>query len=363
MRITAAVANVAREPFAIEALELEEPRDDEVFVKVMAAGMSRVDLLVRDQDIPVQLPAVLGCEGVGQVERVGAKVMSVAPLDRVVFARSVASPDLFGRHISRFRSVEFAALHRSGQPIAGSSFGHCCFATHVLTEERNLIKVPDDDIPFSILATLGGDVQAGANAVIETLRPRPGSSIAIFGAGAVGLAAVLAARLAGCHPIIAVDIKASRLDLAEQFGATRTIALDGLDPVAAIRDFTAGGVEFSIEATGHAGLVRQAFECLAPGGMSVFAGTGAFDTEFRLSLRNLLLRRSLIGNPFGASDPVRFLPRLVAFYRQGHFPIDRLITEFRFDQINNAADSLLSDAVVKPVLIMPSVFARNFAPS
>jgi aryl-alcohol dehydrogenase len=317
MRVNAAVVNAVRAPFSLEAMELEEPRDDEVFVRVMAAGMSRIDLLARDQEIQVALPAVLGCEGAGRVERVGAKVMSLAPSDRVIFAHGGGSPDLFGRQISRFREVEFAALRRPDQPIAASSFGHCCFATHVVTEERNLIKVPDDDTPFPVLAALGGDVQAGASAVINTLRPRPGSSIAIFGVGAAGLSAVIAARLVGCQPIIAIDIKASRLDLAEQLGATHTI------------------------------------ESLVSGGTCILAGMGAADTEISLKLHLLLQRRVLIGNPFGASDPAGFVRQLCGLYRQGRFPIDRLITEFRFDDINDAADALLSGAAVKPVLIMP----------
>jgi aryl-alcohol dehydrogenase len=352
MRIDAAVVNAAREPFSVEALQLEEPRDDEVFVQVIATGMSRVDLLARDLDIPVPLPAVLGCEGVGRVERIGAKVMSVAPLDRVVFARP-AGPDLFARRISRYREVEFAPLHRSGRPIAGSAFGHCCFATHVLTEERNLIKVPNDDIPFSVLAALGGDLQAGASAIIETLRPHPGSGIAIFGAGAAGLSAVLAARLAGCHPIIAVDIKASRLDMAEQFGADHTIDPDGLDPVTAIRDVAAGGVAFAVDTTGDPSMIRQALECVTPGGSCVLAGAGPLDAEVAVKFRLLLQRRTLIGNPSGARDPAEFLSRLLGLYGQGRFPVDRLITEFPFEDINTAADALLSGAAVKPVLIMP----------
>lgn len=353
MRIDAAIVNAAREPFSVEALDLEEPRDDEVFVQVIAAGMSRVDLLARDGDIPVPLPAVLGCEGVGRVERIGAKVMGVAPLDRVVFARPGGGPDLFGRRISRYREAEFAPLHRSGRPIAGSAFGHCCFATHVLTAERNLIRVPQDDTPFPVLAALGGDVQVGAGAVIDTLRPRPGSSIAIFGAGAAGLSAVLAARLASCHPIIAVDIKASRLDMAEQLGADRTIDPDGLDPVVAIRGMAPGGVQFAVDTTGDPSLIGQALECIASGGRCVLAGAGPLDAEVAVKFRLLLQPRTLIGNPSGARDPAEFVPRLLGLYRQGRFPIDRLITEFRFADINTAADALLSGAAIKPVLVMP----------
>jgi aryl-alcohol dehydrogenase len=353
MQINAAVVNAPREPFSIETLELEEPRDDEVFIRVIAAGMSRVDLRARDQDILVPLPAVLGCEGVGRVERRGAKVMSLAPWDRVVFTHASGSYPPFGRRISQFRAVEFAALHRSGQPIAGSFFGQGCFATHVVTQEQNLIKVPDDDTPLPVLAAIGGDVQAGASAVIETLRPRPGSSIAIFGVGAAGFGAVMAARLTGCHPIIAVDIKASRLDLAEQLGVTHTIDPDGPEPVAAVRNLAADGVEFAVETTGDPQLASRAIECLAPRGTCVLCGVGKSDADLVLKHSLMMECRTVVGNPFGTDDPAYFVPRLIGLYRRGGFPVDRLVAEFRFDEINSAADALLSGAAVKPVLIMP----------
>jgi aryl-alcohol dehydrogenase len=347
MRVAAAVAVRSGEPFSNETLEVDEPRDDEVLVRVMAAGLSRIDLLARDQDIPVPLPAVFGREGAGQVEQVGARVSGLDRGDRVVFVNAEGGPHLFGPRMSRFRPEGSAPLHRRGKPVGGNSVGHSCFASHVLASERNLVKMPGDDTPFSILAALAGDVQTGASAIIETLRPRPGNSVGIFGVGAAGLGAVIAARLAGCHPIIA----ASRLDLAEELGAAQTIDPDGLDPVEAIRSLT-GGVEFAVETTGDPGLVGQAIESLAPGGTCSLAGMGALDAEVSLKLRLLLQRRILIGNPFGAIDPASFVHRLVALYRRGHFPVDRLIAEFRLDEINKAADALLSGAAVKPVLVM-----------
>lgn len=284
MLITAAVARNARGPFSIEPLATEEPRKDEILVRVMAAGLSHIDLLARDQDLPVPLPAVLGREGAGRVERVGAEVTRFAPDDRVIltFRSSELLPapaddglfygiDVLDLNLSGLRPDGSSPLRRNTERIGGAFFGQSSLATHALVTERNMVKI-DDDVPFAILAPLGGDVQTGAGTVINTLRPRPGSAIAIFGAGAVGLSAVMAAHLCGCHPIIAVDIKASRLQLAESVGATHTIDPDGLDPVEAIRAISRSGAEFSVETTGVSEVSRQAVDCLTQAGVCALAG-------------------------------------------------------------------------------------------
>jgi aryl-alcohol dehydrogenase len=204
-----------------------------------------------------------------------------------------------------------------------------------------------------LLAALGGDAQIGAGAVINALRPQPGSAIAIFGAGAMGLSAVIAARLAGCHPVVAVDIKASRLQLAETLGATHTVDPDGLDPVDAIRAASGDGAEFSVETTGLPDLTRQAVDCLVPGGVCVLAGIAANDAVATLSLSQLRVGRTVRGSLFGDGVPALFIPKLIKLYRMGRFPVDRLVTEYGLENINQAADDILSGAAVKAVLMMP----------
>jgi aryl-alcohol dehydrogenase len=359
MRITAAVARKARGPFSIESLELEEPRNDEILVRIMAAGLSHTDLLARDQDLRVPLPAVLGREGAGRVERVGAQVTKFAPGDRAILTSTVAADggrfdqaDVLDRNLGGSRPDGSSPLRHNTERIAGAFFGQSSLASHALVTERNGVKI-DEDVSFAILAPLGGDVQTGAGAVINTLRPRPGSAIAIFGAGAVGLSAVMAASLCGCHPIIAVDIKASRLQLAESIGATHTIDPDGLDPVEAIRAISGSGAEFSVETTGLRAVTRQAVECLTHGGVCALAGIAASDAEATLNLNQLRLGRTVRGSLFGDSVPAFFIPRLIEFYRQDRLPVDRIVSEYSLDKINQAADDILSGAAVKPVLIMP----------
>jgi aryl-alcohol dehydrogenase len=289
MRITAAVARNARGPFSIEPLDLEEPRGNEILVWIIAAGLSHTDLLARDQDLPVPLPSVLGREGAGRVERVGAQVTKFAPGNRVILTPSTTADnglfheaDLLGLNLSGSRPDGSSPLRCNTERIAGAFFGQSSLASHALVTERNAVKI-DEDVPFAILAPLGGDVQTGAGVVINTLRPRPGSAIAIFGAGAVGLSAVMAARLCGCHPIIAIDIKASRLQLAETIGATHTIDPDGLDPVEAIRAISRNGAELSVETTGLPEVSRHAVDCLTQGGVCALAGIAATGAEATLT--------------------------------------------------------------------------------
>ena len=293
------------------------------------------------------------------MERVGAQVTKFAPGDRVILTPAAAADngpfgeaDVLDRNLSGSRSDGSSPLRCNIERVAGNFFGQSSLASHALVTERNAVKI-DDDVPFPILAPLGGDVRTGAGTVINALRPRPGSAIAIFGAGAVGLSAVMAARLCGCHPIIAIDIKASRLQLAETFGATHTIDPDGLDPVDAIRAISRNGAEFSVETTGLPEVTRQAVDCLNQGGVCALAGIAASDAEATLNLNQLRVGRTVRGSLFGDSVPAFFIPRLVEFYCQGRLPADRIITEYGFDNINQAADDILSGAAVKPVLIMP----------
>jgi aryl-alcohol dehydrogenase len=357
MLVAAAVVRSARAHFAMETLDLEAPRKDEILVRIAAAGLSHTDLLARDQDLPVPLPAVLGREGAGWVEEVGSAVTKFARGDRVVLTfrsgePSLHGPDLLELNLAGARRDGSSPLSREGERITGAFFGQSCFASHALATECNAVRI-EEDVPFPILAPLGGDVQIGAGAVMNALRPQPGSSIAIFGAGAAGLSAVMAARLAGCHPIIAVDIKASRLQLAEAIGATHTFDPDGIDAVEAILAITAHGAEFSIETTGLSGVTGQAIECLAPGGSCALAGVAAAGAKAMLDVHRLRLGRTVRGCVFGDSVPALFSPRLLGLYRLQRLPIDRMLAEYRFDDINQAADDILSGAAVKPVLVMP----------
>ena len=234
MKIRAAVLPAPHSSFAIEELELDEPRSNEVLVRIVATGICHTDLSVVEQDLPAPTPIVLGHEGAGVVERVGSDVRHVAPGDHVVLtfpscgtcAKCVAGRAYFCEQIlalalAGVRTDGSPTVRASDHPVCGCFFGQSSFATHALAYARNTVKVPRE-APLEMLAPLGCGIQTGAGTVLNVLKPGGSDTIAVFGCGAVGLAAVMAAHLSGCRTIIAVDRVDSRLELARDLGATHT---------------------------------------------------------------------------------------------------------------------------------------------
>ncbi|MGH8732204.1 MAG: alcohol dehydrogenase catalytic domain-containing protein, partial [Burkholderiales bacterium] len=223
MRITAALVPEKGAPFRLEALELADPGPDELMVRVAACGVCQTDVHGRDDYFGIPFPCVFGHEGAGTVERVGAAVTKVRPGDRVIMtspscgACAACARGLPG-YCAQSRRIKFGGKLRDGRApfrsgVSGAFFQQSAFATHALATEANVVKVPDD-LPLEQAAAFPCGVNTGAGAVFNVLKPQPGSSIAIFGAGAVGLAAVMAARIAGCTTISVVDPHANRLELA-----------------------------------------------------------------------------------------------------------------------------------------------------
>ncbi|MFN2628214.1 MAG: NAD(P)-dependent alcohol dehydrogenase [Gaiellaceae bacterium] len=366
MKITAAVVETRGAPFALQELELGELREDEVLVKVAASGICHTDLICRDQWYPVPLPAVLGHEGAGVVEAVGSSVTRVAPGDRVAMsydscghcptcARSLSAycHAFFEHNFGASRPADgSSALSRDGRRIHAHFFGQSSFASHSVARERNIVGLADG-IPLDVVAPFGCGIQTGAGAVLNVLRPPPGSSVAIFGAGAVGLSAVMAAKIAGCTPIVAVDLREARLALAQELGATDLLDAREDDPVEAIPGLTGGGADFSLEATGAPGALRASVDCLAPTGVCGIVGAPAFGTEVSLDVNTMLIGGRVVrGIVEGESVPSQFLPRLVEFWRRGTFPVERMIKYYDFDQIDRAAHDAETGMTIKPVLRM-----------
>jgi aryl-alcohol dehydrogenase len=364
MNIDAAVTEAQGAPFHIERLELGELRRDEVLVEVAAVGICHTDLIVRDQWYPVPLPAVLGHEGAGVVAGVGANVAKVAVGDHVAISfnscgacptcrtgRPAYCHDFFGRNFGSSRPDGSTALTREGSPIHSHFFGQSSFATHSVATERNITKI-DPGVPLDLVAPFGCGIQTGAGAVLNSLRPQAGMSIAVFGVGAVGLAAVMAAHIAGCTTIVAIDVREPRLELARELGATHAVDGAEMDAVEAVKKITGGaGADVSLEASGSAEVLRQAVDCLAPTGTCGIVGAPAFGTEVSLDVNTILTAgRAVRGIVEGDSVPDIFIPRLIALWQQGRFPIERLITHYDFDRIDEAAHDAEQGKVVKPVL-------------
>jgi aryl-alcohol dehydrogenase len=363
-RMNAAVVREKGGAFLVEPIELDDPRDHEVLVRIKGVGMCHTDLVVRDQYFPTPLPAVLGHEGAGIVEKVGAAVTKLAPGDHVVLSYASCGvcancqkglygycPDLYGRNFSGGRpDGSSPCCDAHGQRLSGYFFAQSSFGEYALATERNVVKIADD-VPVEIMGPLGCGIQTGAGAVINALKPGAGTSIAIFGAGSVGLAAVMAARVVGCATIVAVDLNDGRLALARELGATHTINGGKEDVVAAIQALTGEGVQYSLECTGLPKVLRQAVDSLRLTGVCGIIGVAPLGTEVSLDINGLLFGRTVRGIIEGDSVPDIFIPQLVALWKQGRFPFDRLIRKYPLSRIEEAAHASESGEVLKAVLI------------
>ncbi len=364
MQITAAVVPATSAPFELRQLELDEPGPDEVLVRMVATGVCHTDQVIRDQLVPVPLPAVLGHEGAGVVERVGAGVGHLRPGDHVVLSynscglcascRSGAPgycADFGARNFGGRRPDDTSALRSGDEVVSSHFFGQSSFASHAVVAARSVVPVPDD-VDLTLLGPLGCGIQTGAGAVLNSLDPPAGTSIAIFGAGAVGDAAILAAQVAGCATIIAVDRVAQRLRFARELGATHDVDVTGADPVETIMEITGGaGVDYALETTGVPSVLRQCVDALAVRGVAGLLGQAPIGSEVAFETGASLVRGwTLTTIVEGDAVPQLFIPRLIELYRAGRFPFDRLIKHYPFAEIEKAFTDSEQGRTVKPVL-------------
>lgn len=350
VEIQAAVLRDGGLPLRIEKLTLEGPREDEVLVRLVASGICHTDISFCEPGSSG--PVVLGHEGSGVVERVGRKVKGVRVGDHVVLSYQSCGrcPACRAGHpvdCDRFYALNFGferldgsnALEGSG--VRGHFFGQSSFATHALATTRNLVKV-SQALPLQVLAPLGCGLQTGAGTVMNSLAVKAGSSIVILGAGSVGLAAVMAARIRKARTIIAVDIKPRRLKLALELGATHVIDNRRADLARSIAEIAGGGVDYMVETSGMAEMYRLADELLNPGGkMASLTGSGGME---------LSKGRKVLRVIQGDSVPQQFIPKMIRLYQQGRFPFDRLIKFYPFRQINRAIRDSQRGSTIKPVL-------------
>lgn len=363
---TAAVTEGKCAPFLLEEVEVGELRDDEILIDVAASGICHTDLICRDQWYPTPLPAVLGHEGAGVVAAIGRSVTKVAVGDRVGMTfdscgscrscqrgHSPYCESFFAYNFGASRPTDgSSALSRNGEALNAHFFGQSSFATQSVARERNVVKI-ETAIPLEIAASFGCGIQTGAGGVLNSLAAPAGSTIAIWGTGAVGLAAALGAAIAGCSRIICIDLHQPRLDLALELGATDVVNAGSEDAVEAVRRITGGGADFAIEATGSPVVLRQAVDALAPLGECGVIGAPAIGTEVALDVNHILTAGRVVrGIVEGDSVPDLFLPLLHGFWAAGRFPVEKMMIFYDFDQIEHAAHDAESGDTVKAVLRM-----------
>jgi aryl-alcohol dehydrogenase len=346
----------------IETVDIEGPRADEILVRIVACGVCHTDLKVHEGTGPK--PIVLGHEGAGVVEEVGEAVTALSPGDHVVMSaashcgtcsscRRGAYPyclEARARNFGGLRMDGTTGLSQDGALIHAHFFGQSSFSRHALAQARAAVKVPDD-LPLERLGPLACGIPTGAGTVLETFALRPGQTIAVFGAGAVGLGAIMAARLSGAARILAVDVVPERLAVATELGATDTIDAGGQDPVEAIHELTGGGADFTLNTTRSPRVFDQIIASLAVQGMAGFVA--APDEGWTPDLQTLMFGgRSIVGIVQGGVAAATMVPRLIDFHRQGRFPFDRLIREYPFERIADAFRDSESGVAIKPVLRM-----------
>jgi aryl-alcohol dehydrogenase len=360
MKSKAAVVREKSGKFEIAEVELAELRDNEVLIRVVGVGVCHTDLICRDQLYPVTFPAVFGHEGSGVVEKIGAKVTKVQPGDHVVMTYRACGhclacmrgdpthcANIFGCNFAGTRSDGSATLHQHGLPIFGNFFNQSSFAAYALASEANTVKVAKE-APLEYLGPLGCGIQTGAGAVMNTLKPPAGSSIAVFGCGSVGLSAIMAAYAVGCTTIIAIDLLESRRKLAVELGASHTFDPAQCNVVEEIQKL--GGADFSLECTAIPAVFRQAVDCLAVPGVCGLVGAAPLGTEVTLDMNSIMFGRTVVGIIEGQSVPDVFIPKLVELYCQGRLPIEKLVTFYKLDEIDQAVRDSESGKVIKAVL-------------
>lgn len=360
MEIRAAVAPAPHAPLAIESVRLEAPRPDEVLVKLVATGICHTDVAMVEQIMPLPLPFVLGHEGAGVVVEVGSGVTGIAKGDHVVltfgscgncgsctaghpaYCESAAPLNFGGRRKDGSATIRTAG----GEPVNASFFGQSSFATHALSPARNVIVVPRA-APLRFLGPLGCGLMTGAGAVLNVLKPGPDSTFVIFGAGALGFAALFAAKLSGCRRIVAVDRVKSRLDLAREMGATEVIDTTTTDLDQALA--AGGGCDVAFDTTGVPRVIEAAIRSLKVCGQLGLVGA-SHESSMTTNIMHLISGRVIRGIVEGDANPSTFIPFLVEQFRQGKFPIDRLTDFYPFEQINAAVDAGVSGKTIKPVV-------------
>jgi Zn-dependent alcohol dehydrogenase len=353
-----AVFHGAGRPVSVEDVRVRDPGPGEVRVAIRAAGLCHSDLSVVDGSIPYPTPVVLGHEGAGVVDAVGAGVTSVREGDAVVLstlahcgrcpACEVGRPTECRNAPSPKETRPFTVRGEPAHQFANTS----AFVERTVVREQSAIPI-DARVPFDRAALIGCGIMTGVGAVLNRARVEAGATMAVFGLGGIGLSCVQGGVLAGAARIIAVDVVAAKLDLARRLGATDVIDASGADPVVAIRDLTHGGADHAFEAVGNVAVIRQALEALGPGGTLTIVGVPKLGTKLDFAVHALYQNKAILGCRYGAARPRRDFPLLADLYLRGQLRIDELITRrYALDAFATALDDLVRGDLARGVFML-----------
>jgi S-(hydroxymethyl)glutathione dehydrogenase/alcohol dehydrogenase len=357
----AAVMRALREPLAIEEVGIDAPGPREVLVRTVATGVCHSDLHVLEGALPSPLPTVLGHEPAGIVEAVGAEVRHVAPGDHVIGCLSAfcgtceycvaGRPNLCDGAATTRRPDEPSRLAKDGEPIA--QFANLsAFAERMLVHENALVRIRPD-VPLDRVALIGCGVTTGLGAVFNRARVRAGETAAVIGCGGIGLSVVQGCRVAGAGRIVAIDTVPWKLELAARLGATDVVNAAEGNPVPAVVELTAGGVDYAFEAIGTPPTVRQAVRMTRKGGTVVMIGVVPMGTNVELPGADIVLReKTILGCMMGSNRFRTDIPRYVELYRSGQLLLDEMISaRLPLERVNDAFEAIRQATAARSVIV------------
>ena len=357
----AAVFHGPKLPLSIEDVELDKPQDREVLIKTVASGVCHSDLHFVDGFYPYPAPAVLGHEAAGIIEEVGKQVTYVKPGDHVICCLSVfcgnceqcmsGHPNRCSNKAATQRNPQDKPrISQKGKPI-NQFLDISSYCEKMLLHENAVVKIRED-VALDRAALIGCGVTTGVGAVLNTAKIEPGSTVAVFGAGGVGLAAIQGARIAGARKIIAVDMFEGKLAMARRLGATDTVDASNSDPVDEIRKLTGGGVDYSFEAIGLKKVAEQAFNALRAGGTATVIGMIPVGQKVEIDGYMFLTERKLQGSNMGSNRFRIDMPRYIDFYLQGRLNLDDMISRRgKLEDVNDAFRAMKAGEVARTVLM------------
>ena len=351
----AAVLRELKKPLVIEEVTLDEPGPRQVLVKTAATGACHSDLHFMEGLWPTQLPAVLGHEASGVVERTGPDVTYVEAGDHVVLLFvpfcgicrfcTTGRPNLCSQ--GRIRNQTLHVGDQAIAPFASMS----SFAEYMVVPEGGLVKIRKD-VPLDKAALVGCGVMTGVGAAINTAKVEPGSICAVIGTGGVGLNVIQGCELAGAGRIIAIDIHPNKLEMAREFGATDFIDASKEDAVAKVLEMTGGGADYAFEVIGLPQAITQAFDMIRRGGEAIVVGMAPLGSETTISASAFLQEKVLRGCGYGSARPRYDMPRLIDLYMAGKLKLDELVSRtYPLEGINDAFEAMKNGEVARSVMV------------
>jgi S-(hydroxymethyl)glutathione dehydrogenase/alcohol dehydrogenase len=339
-------------------VEVTDPGPGEVRLKLHAAGVCHSDLSAMNGTLPQPAPAVLGHEGAGEIIEVGPGVDQVAVGDHVIVAWTPpcgkCSACLRGEAnlcVDIFFNIAGAAkFSRGGQPVFGFA-GTGTFAEEMVLPQQGVVKIPND-VPYEIGALIGCGVTTGVGAALNTAKVKPGSSVVVFGAGGVGIAAIQGARIAGAAEIVAVDTVDSKLKTALGFGATHGVKPDDLSAANAEINGSAGGFDYAIECIGLPLTIRAAYDAVRRGGTAVIVGAGSAEKHVEFNCFELFfMEKKLLGSYYGSADVRSEFGRLIRLWKAGRLDLEGMISS-RMDlsKAQDAFDAMKKGEIIRQIL-------------